>query len=235
MQRSWVIVVGALALVVGVLGGVVLTRTVGNDGWGPHMAAGRPGPGMMGDRDHRGDRGFGRHAEVMDHAVVRSELDYLAQMIPHHEEAIAAARELQRSDRPELRQFGADIVRTQSQQVSEMKKWLAEWYPGRDTTVDYEPMMRDLSGLTGDRLDRTFLEDMIGHHMAAVMMSQQLLARGLASHDQVSALAESIRDGQHAEIFRMQHWLAQWYGDSYRGWGRGRGGSYGPMGPGMMW
>ena len=47
-------------------------------------------------------------------------------------------------------------------------------------------MMRDLSGLSGDRLDRTFLEDMIGHHMAAVTMSQRLLGcRGLAGRSRL--------------------------------------------------
>ena len=63
-----------------------------------------------------------------------------------------------------------------------MERWLADWYPGRSTDVKYRPMMRDLTGVSGERLDRVFLQDMIRHHMAAVMMSQQLLARGLAEH-----------------------------------------------------
>ena len=71
-------------------------------------------------------------------------------------------------------------------------------------------MMRDLAGLSADRLDRTFLEDMIGHHMAAVMMSQHLLWRG-TDHEEVGDLARSIRDDQHAEIIRMQRWLALWF------------------------
>ncbi len=53
---------------------------------------------------------------------------------------------------------------------------------------------------------------MARHHMVAVMMSQQLLIRGLTEHRHVAALARAIRDGQHAEIVRMQLWLAEWFG-----------------------
>ena len=160
----------------------------------------------------------------MPGAVVDSEFDYLTEMIAHHEEAVTAAQGLAGSNRPQLRAFGAEIVVTQSAQIDQMRAWLTQWYPGRSTEVDYRPMLRDLSGLSGDRLDRAFLEDMIGHHMAAVMMSQQLLLRGLADHDQVNELARTIRDEQHIEIFQMQRWLADWFGVRWGG-----------MGPGMMW
>jgi uncharacterized protein (DUF305 family) len=71
-------------------------------------------------------------------------------------------------------------------------------------------MMRDLTGLSGDALDLAFLQDMIGHHMSAVMMSQHLLWRG-TDHAEVAALARSIRDDQHAEIIQMQRWMTQWF------------------------
>jgi len=73
-------------------------------------------------------------------------------------------------------------------------------------------MMRDLDDLTGDDLDRVFLEDMIGHHMAAVMMSQQLVVRDLAVHEDVEDLARSISSSQHAEILTMRAWLWEWFG-----------------------
>ena len=153
----------------------------------------------------------------MHGAAVASEFDYLAEMVAHHEEAVTAAQELQRSERAQMREFGAAIVTTQSAQIQQMRTWLAEWYPGRSTDVDYQPMMRDLSGLSGDALDRAFLQDMTVHHMMAVMMSQQLLARGLAEHGEVSDLAVSIRDEQHAEIVQMRQWLGDWFDVGMRG------------------
>ena len=145
--------------------------------------------------------------------TVTSEFAYLAGMIPHHDEAIASAKILRAGTaREEMKRFVADIIRTQSAEVRRMKAWLAAWYPGRDTTVEYTPMMRDLSGLTGDALDRAFLEDMVHHHMMAVMMSQQLLVRGLAEHRAVVPFARKIRDVQRREIRMMRRWLADWFG-----------------------
>jgi uncharacterized protein (DUF305 family) len=78
-------------------------------------------------------------------------------------------------------------------------------------------MMRDLTGLRGDALDKAFLDDMIPHHMAAVMMSQQLLTGNLAEHPEVEPFARTIRDTQRAEIMQMHGWLADWFGESGMG------------------
>ena len=143
---------------------------------------------------------------MMGHARTDDEAGYLSEMVAHHREAILAARELSRSDRPEMRALGRRIVADQSAQVELMEGWLAEWYADEPEAA-YEPMMRNLAGLDGDALDRAFLEDMIGHHMAAVMQSQQLLVRGLTEHEEVADLARSIRDAQVGEIRWMR---AEW-------------------------
>jgi uncharacterized protein (DUF305 family) len=130
-----------------------------------------------------------------------------------------------------MRAFAESIIDTQSREVNQMRAWLAAWYAGRDIAVDYTPMMRDLTGLRGGALDRTFLQDMIPHHMAAVMMSQQLLMREMAEHQQVQVLATRIRAEQHAEIFQMQRWLGDWFG--WRDGGMFGGMHGGSMGPGM--
>ena len=145
--------------------------------------------------------------------AVASEFEYLTRMIPHHDEAIATARILQHgTERQEMRGFAASIIDTQSAEVQRMKEWLAVWYPGRDTRASYQPMMRDLTGLSGSALDRAFLEDMIPHHMMAVMMSQQLLASSLPRHDTVNPFASNIRDTQRSEIQMMSAWLREWFG-----------------------
>jgi len=151
---------------------------------------------------------------------VESEYAYLTQMVAHHKEAVEAAQQLRRSQRAEMREFGIAIVASQSAEVGRMQEWLDEWYPNRSGQVRYEPMMEDLTVLSGDRLDKAFLRSMIGHHMTAVMMSQQLLMRSADHHVQVEALAETIRDEQHAEIFQMQQWLAAWFGGSSQHRGR---------------
>ena len=232
MKRHVAGIVAVVAvLLVGVTTAVAVTVTDDRDPW----SSGRGGM-MSAQRDDRpnggrdwqqpGWQGSGGMMFGGMHGLhgmrAASEGVYLAEMVAHHEEAVAAAQQLQRSPRGEMREFGDAIVASQSAQIDQMQQWLADWYPDRDERADYRPMMRDLTGLSGDRLDRVFLQDMIWHHMAAVMMSQQLLVRGSAEHDEVEALAEDIRDEQHAEIFQMQQWLREWFGV---GWHHGiRGG-----------
>lgn len=201
-------------------------RTSGAMGHGTGMGSNGREPRAAGRMQHGARAGMGMHVE--------SEFDYLAGMIPHHQEAIAAAKLLaKRTERQAMRDFAAGIVTTQTAEVRRMTRWLSEWYPGRDPSVDYDPMMRALDGLTGDALDRAFLEDMIPHHMMAVMMSQQLVWRRLAEHAPVVPFARGIRDTQHEEIRTMSGWLARWFGVSAMG--GMHGGSVGRgMGPGGM-
>ena len=240
MKRRGALIVAVVAvLAAGVTAAVAVTTDDGNR-FGHR-------DGMMSSRSY--DQGDGRRdwqpARMMPgpmHATgVSSEYAYLTEMIAHHEEAVAAAQELERSPRAEMREFGESIIASQSAQIDLMEQWLTDWYPTRSGEAEYQPMMRDLTGLSGDRLDRLFLQDMVGHHMGAIMMSQRLLMGGGADHEQVEVLAQTIRDEQHAEIFQMQQWLNEWFG---QGWQQGmRGGMNGGihrslqdgwMGPGMM-
>jgi len=221
-RRSKILAGAAVAALLAVGAGTGAMAIVGDGGPAPggHQGAGLMGSGMPDGAMGPGMMGSGQMGRMGAMAGVRvdSEFAYLTEMIPHHEEAIAAARQLlARSDRPEMKAFATSIIGTQSAQVVQMKAELARWYPGRDTTANYTPMMRDLTRLSGDALDRAFLEDMIPHHGMAVMMSQQLLGQGLAQHSEVTQLATSIRDGQHAEIVKMMGWLGSWFGESVHG------------------
>lgn len=237
MKRRVAVLVAVLAVLMAGVTTAVAVSVSNDDGeWFGHR------DGMMssqfgdradrpGDRQHPGWQGPG--AMMSGHGTmhgmrVRSEYAYLAEMVAHHEEAVAAARQLERSDRAKMRSFGEAIVASQTAQIDQMKDWLADWYPDRSGQASYQPMMRDLTGLEGDRLDQAFLQDMIGHHMGAVMMSQQLLMRDVADHEQVEVLAKTIRDEQRTEIFQMQRWLRAWFGDGWQHGGMG-GGMHGGM------
>ena len=162
-------------------------------------------------------------------AVINSEYEFLVRMILHHEEAIFTANILkENTEREEMRQFAEAIIRTQSYEVEQMTTWLAAWYPHEEGhNIDYNPMMRDLKDLQGEELDRAFIEDMIPHHMEAIMMSQQLLSRGLAEHEEVAFLARDIRNNQRDEIHMMSNLMSRWYGN-----GPIAATNYGPI---LMW
>ncbi|MBF2075679.1 MAG: DUF305 domain-containing protein [Synechococcales cyanobacterium C42_A2020_086] len=158
------------------------------------------------------NNGMMHHGGMMHDMQVSSEFDYLTQMIPHHQEAIDSAQlVLAGSNRPEMKRFAEEIIQVQSAEIKQMQQWLSEWYPERDTTVSYNPMMRNLDNLQGDALDQTFLEDMVVHHMGAVMMSQMLLNRNLVEHEPVRPFAQEIATTQRQEIIQMQTWLQDWF------------------------
>jgi len=144
------------------------------------------------------------------HAMATSEQDYLVTMVAHHREAIVAAGQLERSGRPELRRLGRRIAHAQAQQVRQMRSWLDRWYWAAPLPAHYQPMMSDLSVLDGDDLDRTFLVEMVHHHMMAVMMSRQLEHAGLVRHRQVGRFATAVALEQAAEIALMRRWLTDW-------------------------
>ena len=180
----------------------------------PAMAQHPVGPSSM-----PGGAGAGIGTMSMPGMRSQNEFEYLTEMIPHHEEAIVTATLLrQGTRRPDMRTFANAIIETQTAEVQQMERFLAARYPGRDIHADYTPMMRDLTGLRTDALDRAFLEDMIPHHMMAVMMSQRLLMAGLAD-DEIAPFARNIRDVQHSEIQMMAGWLSAWFGAAPTGHG----------------
>lgn len=148
--------------------------------------------------------------------AAQSEQEFLTEMVAHHEEAIDAARELDRSDRTQMRALGRSIVQSQTSQVEQMKAWSRTWY-GASPESGYTPMMRDLSALAGDRLDEVFLVDMVRHHMAAVMMARQLLSGGDLEHAELGRLARTIIEDQTSELVQMQRWLREWFDEGMMG------------------
>lgn len=58
-----------------------------------------------------------------------------------------------------------------------------------------------------------FMQDMLDHHMMAIMMSELCLEK--AVHEELRALCADIIAAQRAEIEQMQAWLQTWYGISY--------------------
>ena len=138
-----------------------------------------------------------------------SERQYIEHMIPHHQEAIDTAKQVvARGKNTDVKTLAESIIIAQEKEISDMKAWYQSWYgvEYKDTGV-YEPMMRDLVPLSGDTLDRAFIEDMIPHHTHALMMNQQVVPN--IEHEEIKALATAIAETQSAEIITMRILLKQ--------------------------
>lgn len=144
---------------------------------------------------------------AMHDMMVTSERAFIEQMIPHHQEAIDTAQEvLERGGTTdEMRALAQDISDAQREEIAQMRIWYADWYSEDVPDVDYKPMMRPLDDLEGEALDQAFLEDMIMHHMGAIMMARSV--EPYIEHTEIETLAAEIVRTQSAEIEAMQEML----------------------------
>ena len=92
-----------------------------------HMPGMQPGSGMM--------PGMEMMSGMMDMMGLnrlsggRLEIAFMLMMIPHHEVAITMAQEaLARSTHEEVRQLAREIITSQSREIDQMNRWLADWY-----------------------------------------------------------------------------------------------------------
>lgn len=156
------------------------------------------GMGMMGDMDH----------SMM---MVKSEREFLEGMIPHHQEAVDTAKEViaRGGSTPAIKKLAEDIIIAQEKEIILMKGWYQTWY-GQAYVAKadaYEPMMRDLSSLSGASLDKVFLEDMVMHHMGAVMMARSVEPH--IEHQEMADLTKAIVETQTTEIQLMRQLISE--------------------------
>jgi len=140
--------------------------------------------------------------------LVESEREFLEGMIPHHEEAVATAKEvLERSgSTEEVRQLATDIIAAQEKEIADMKQWYQDWYGEQYvSTGNYLPMMRDLGSLNGKVLDIVFMEDMIRHHRGAIIMAGSV--QDHLKNIEINDLTIAIKRTQIEEIRLMEELL----------------------------
>ncbi|MCC6563867.1 DUF305 domain-containing protein [Candidatus Uhrbacteria bacterium] len=149
---------------------------------------------------------------MMGHAEVKTDAEFLMQMIPHHQEAVDTSRYvLDRTDDPELQAFLQGIIDAQTQEIAQMKSWHREWF-GTEYRDDgrYQAMMPNLNGLSDARLVPAYLHGMVMHHMGAIDMARQLL--GFTERTELVSFAEGVIQVQTEEIGWMLNWLRDGFG-----------------------
>jgi uncharacterized protein (DUF305 family) len=142
---------------------------------------------------------------MMNHPEVTSEEVFIAEMIPHHQEAVDSSRLMLDSQNPEVKALAESIIQAQEVEISLLKDWMRQWYQDSDHVIAYQNMMPDLTALQGSEKDKAFLEGMIHHHEGAVQMANQALKLDLRA--EVAALAENIVTTQKAEMDLMKQLL----------------------------
>lgn len=220
-MKNQTILIATVTLLVGGIGGYILANSHHHYDWGGYGKDGSIPMGMhrmadgtfMGNNDTAGneeyDYGMMGGMDHMD-MMVRSEREFLEGMIPHHQEAVDTAKEVieRGGTTPEIKALVENIVVAQEKEIADMKSWYEAWYgvPYTDNGK-YRPMMRELENLSGSALDKVFLEDMIMHHMGAIMMARSV--QPYVEHSEIETLTKAIVSTQSEEIVEMRQMLRE--------------------------
>ncbi|HVT02451.1 MAG TPA: DUF305 domain-containing protein [Thermoanaerobaculia bacterium] len=143
------------------------------------------------------------------------DLQFLDTMSKHHASAIEMAKMAQgKIEQPELKALVAKIPVDQQKEIDQMKSWRDQWYPAAPSAENMKmpgmssSMNMDMGGMQsmkqGHDYDLMFIDMMVPHHEAAVMMSREALTK--AQHPEIKKLAQQIIDAQTKESGEMKKW-----------------------------
>lgn len=150
-----------------------------------------------------------------DSAAVPFDQAFIDAMVPHHESALAMAREAKAAGlaEPELVEIADAILQTQQQEIEQMTAWRGDWFG----SSEIDPAGADALGLSPDAMgmthmsgsfddasdvDAMFASEMVGHHTGAIAMAELALQR--SERDEIRQLAQAIIDAQSIEIQLMK-------------------------------
>ncbi|MEK7138265.1 MAG: DUF305 domain-containing protein [Patescibacteria group bacterium] len=151
--------------------------------------------------------------------------NFIEQMIPHHEDAITMANlALTRAEHPEIKTLATEIIKTQSEEIDQMKQWYKSWFGNEvsnlNSSMGHGMGMMMHGGMMGNEtdtktlenakpFDKVFIEGMILHHQMAIMMAQML--SNSTNRPETEELAKNIISAQTKEINQMREWYQAWY------------------------
>ena len=146
-------------------------------------------------------------------------LDFLYEMIPHHEAAVSMSENLlDYGTNPEVRQLAMTITREQLLGIKQMKALLDQLKSNpqvdknkeRDYLKAYEAIYKKMmdemekTEPTGN-IDRDFLEEMIPHHEGAIAMAANIL--NYTSNKELQKIANQIIANQSKQVKQMKKLL----------------------------
>jgi uncharacterized protein (DUF305 family) len=148
-------------------------------------------------------------------------LDYLYQMIPHHEAAIAMAENvLQYGTNQKVKQMAQKTIREQTKEIAKMRELIEKVKANlqadqaqeaaymSDFMQDYTAMVTAMENMkpTGN-VDKDFLQEMMPHHEGAINIALNILRN--TSNPEVRQLAQNTIKMQTADSKEMSNLMNQ--------------------------
>lgn len=134
------------------------------------------------------------------------DLRYLNAMAAHHRGAMLLAEQAEQSQRPEIRSLASAIQKDELILIDELYKWKKEWY--RDTRTVRDPLPVRI-GSYDDKFDLRFLNALIAHHEAGILMTQEI--RTKSSRAEVLNNADAVENFLKTTGVMLREWRKAWY------------------------
>lgn len=134
------------------------------------------------------------------------DLRYVNAMIAHHRGAIALAKQVEQSQRSEIQTLAAAIQADEPKLIDELYQWKRDWY--RDTRGVRDPSTVRI-GSYDEKLDLRFLNALIAHHEAGILMTQEI--RTKSSRKEVLDNADAVELFLKTTLVTLKEWRRAWY------------------------
>jgi hypothetical protein len=134
------------------------------------------------------------------------DLRYLNAMIAHHRGAMLLAKQAEQSQRSEIQSLAAAIQKDEPKLIAELYQWKQEWY--RDTRSVRDPLPARI-GSYDEKLDLRFLNALIAHHEAGILMTQEI--RTKSSRIEVLNNADAVENFLKTTRITLKESRKAWY------------------------
>ena len=135
------------------------------------------------------------------------DLRYINAMISHHRGAMLLAEQLLKSTaRPEMKELAQNILKDEPVAIAELYAWKESWYG--DTRNVRDPIVANL-GPSDDKFDLRFLNAIIAHHEAGIMMTEE--TRQKASRAEILNNADAVEAFLANGLTALKGLRSEWY------------------------
>ena len=135
------------------------------------------------------------------------DLRYINAMIAHHRGAMLLAEQLSKNTaRPEMKTLAQNILADEPKAIAELYTWKKEWYS--DTKTVRDPIVANL-GPADDKFDLRFLNAIIAHHEAGIVMTKE--TREKSSRAEILNNADAVEAFLTNGITTLKGMRSSWY------------------------
>lgn len=135
------------------------------------------------------------------------DLRYINAMIAHHRGAMLLAMQAgAQTQRQEMKDLSAMILKDEPKAISELYLWKKEWY--KDTKEVKDPIVSNL-GAYDEKFDLRFLNALIAHHEAGLLMTNEIKTK--SSRTEILNNADAVDTFLTTTLKLFKDWRIEWY------------------------